>query len=114
MRNAMDEAFMLSITLFFEVVSCRLKAELARNEGFGRLIRQRLTTLNHSNILFCFEGYGQINAFPSQWNPSWLDCKFLLYGRTTSSDSSDVRLSVVWEDWDHIMHFREVPLKCFK
>ena len=101
------------IMLLDEEVDSRLKTELARNEGFGRFIRQRHRTLNFTNILYCFEGYGQINALPQQWDPSWLDCTFLLF-RPNSSDPSDVRFSIVWEDWGNIMHFREVPLKGFR
>jgi hypothetical protein len=97
--------------LLDEEVDSRLKTELARNEGFGHFIRQRHPTLHLTDIVYCFEGYGQINALPPQWDPSWLDCTFLLLRPTTTNgDLSDVRFSIVWEDWD-IMHFREVPLK---
>jgi hypothetical protein len=52
---------------------------------------------------------------PPQWDPSWLDCTFLLLRPTTTNgDLSDVRFSIVWEDWGHFMHFREVPLKDLK
>lgn len=97
------------IMLLDEEVDSRLKTELARNEGFGHFIRQRHPALNLTDILYCFQGYGQINALPPQWDPSWLDCTFLLL-RPTTKNPSDVRFSIVWEDWD-IMHFREVPLK---
>ena len=103
------------IMLLDEEVDSRLKTELARNEGFGHFIRQRHPTLHLTDIIYCFEGYGQINALPPQWDPSWLDCTFLLLRPTTTNgDLSDVRFSIVWEDWGHFMHFREVPLKDLK
>jgi hypothetical protein len=44
-------------------------------------------------------GFGQINRQPSEWNPEWVGCGFILY--KDALPDSEARFTIVWDDESH-------------